>query len=137
MPTVATTRFAGFGGDGLAVLAGLREQNTRTYFETHRDTYREQVIEPAKAFVTELADRLRPIAGPGLVAEPRVDGSVFRLHRDVRFSADRAPYKTRQTLYCWEGADRVAGQRAEDGTRLLPEPGARPRRPGRRHDAPG
>ena len=83
MTTVATTRFVGFGGDGLGVLAGLREQNTRTYFETHRDTYREQVIEPATAFVIELADRLRPIAGPGLVAEPRVDGSVFRLHRDV------------------------------------------------------
>jgi len=37
------------------------------------------------------------------VAIPKIDKSIFRLHRDVRFSKDKTPYKTNAGLYFWNG----------------------------------
>lgn len=31
---------------------------------------------------------------PSLRPEPRIGGSLFRIHRDTRFSSDKSPYKT-------------------------------------------
>lgn len=106
MATASTTTFQGFRPEGLAVLAGLERDNSKDYFEAHRDEFRDGVLEPATALVTELGDRLRASAAPGLVVDPRVNGSLFRLHRDIRFSADKSPYKTHQAMYLWEGADK-------------------------------
>jgi uncharacterized protein (TIGR02453 family) len=45
-------------------------------------------------FIAEAAPVLKAIA-PQLVADPRpVGGSMFRIHRDTRFSRDKTPYKT-------------------------------------------
>jgi uncharacterized protein (TIGR02453 family) len=45
-------------------------------------------------FIADLAPVLGTIA-PRLVADPRpVGGSLFRIHRDTRFSKDKTPYKT-------------------------------------------
>lgn len=101
-----TLTFSGFRADGLAVLAGLEIDNTKEYFEAHREAFRSGVIEPAKDLVTDLGARLRSSVAPGLVAEPRVNGSLFRINRDIRFSADKSPYKTQQAMYLWEGADK-------------------------------
>ncbi|MBW2277003.1 MAG: DUF2461 domain-containing protein, partial [Deltaproteobacteria bacterium] len=40
---------------------------------------------------------------PGIHADPRVDKSIFRIHRDVRFSKDKSPYKTHLAIFLWEG----------------------------------
>jgi uncharacterized protein (TIGR02453 family) len=101
-----TITFEGFDTAGLAVLAGLEEQNTREYFEAHRDAFRAGVVEPAKALVAELGDHLRSTVAPGIVADPRVNGSLFRINRDIRFSADKSPYKTHQAIFLWEGTDK-------------------------------
>ena len=45
-------------------------------------------------FIVDLTPRLRKIS-PNLVADPRpLGGSMFRIHRDIRFSRDKSPYKT-------------------------------------------
>src|SRR6266516_3630678 len=46
---------------------------------------------PLRPLVEEMDVRLARIA-PEIVGDPR--RSVFRIHRDVRFSADKSPYKT-------------------------------------------
>jgi uncharacterized protein (TIGR02453 family) len=104
MPT-AKTQFTGFSAEGLAVLAGLRTDNTREFFEANRAAFELGVLEPAKSLVIDLGERLRTVA-PDLTADPRVDRSIFRLHRDVRFSPDKAPYKTQQAMFWWEGASK-------------------------------
>jgi uncharacterized protein (TIGR02453 family) len=104
MSTTTETRFMGFGTDGLAVLSGLRSNNTREYFEANRTAFEREVLEPAKLLVDDLGQRLRATMAPNLVADARVDRSIFRLHRDVRFSADKSPYKTQQAMFLWEGA---------------------------------
>jgi uncharacterized protein (TIGR02453 family) len=75
-------------------LRDLRKNNDREWFLAHREAFERDVREPALAFVAAFAAPLRTIA-PHLVADARpVGGSLFRIHRDVRFSNDKRPYKT-------------------------------------------
>ena len=71
-------------------LRDLRKNNDRDWFLAHKESYERDVKEPALAFIAAFAAPLRKIA-PHLVADPR---SLFRIHRDVRFSRDKRPYKT-------------------------------------------
>lgn len=75
-------------------LRDLKTHNTRPWFESNRARYDADVREPMLRFIAALAPRLGKIS-PHLVADPRpLGGSMFRIHRDVRFSRDKSPYKT-------------------------------------------
>jgi uncharacterized protein (TIGR02453 family) len=97
--------FSGFPPEGLAVLAALEAENTRAAFEANRRSYEEGLLEPAKAFVVALGEELRRFA-PHVHADPRVNGSIFRVNRDTRFSRDKRPYKPHLDLFFWEGEGR-------------------------------
>ena len=75
--------FAGFPAEAFEWFAGLEADNTREWFGAHRDTYEEAVRGPLEAMLFDLA------------AELGGEVKVFRQHRDVRFSPDKSPYKTR------------------------------------------
>jgi uncharacterized protein (TIGR02453 family) len=94
--------FSGFTKETIRFFTGLRRNNDREWFAAHRDIYDRQVMEPAKAFVVAMGDRLRTV-GPRIVAVPLVNKSIFRLNRDTRFSLDPSPYKINLGLYFWEG----------------------------------
>ncbi len=75
-------------------LRELSENNTREWFDAHRERYRLQVQEPAIRFVMDFAPHLGGIS-PHFRADPRpVGGSIFRIHRDMRFVKEGGPYKT-------------------------------------------
>jgi uncharacterized protein (TIGR02453 family) len=75
-------------------LSELRLHNDRDWFERNKERYLRDVRDPMLRFIADFAPVLRKIA-PCLVADPRpVGGSLFRLHRDTRFSRDKTPYKT-------------------------------------------
>jgi uncharacterized protein (TIGR02453 family) len=77
-----------------AFLRELREHNDRDWFKANKERYAEAVQEPALEFVADFAPRLEKISRH-MVANPSpVGGSVFRIHRDTRFSKDKSPYKT-------------------------------------------
>lgn len=83
-----------FTSDLFAFLRDLTGNNDRVWFDENRDRYERDVKGPALRFVAELAPHLRRIS-PHFRADPRpVGGSLFRIHRDVRFSNDKSPYKT-------------------------------------------
>jgi len=88
-------------------LRALRENNDRLWFDAHRDEYQAAYVEPAKAFVQAAAPSLERIA-PGIHAEPRILGSIFRINRDTRFSKDKSPYKDHLDLWFWEGERKAA-----------------------------
>jgi uncharacterized protein (TIGR02453 family) len=93
---VAATKsgFTGFPTDALAFLRELERNNDRAWFEARRDRYESAVRAPALAFIAAMAPELAKIS-KHFVADPRpVGGSLMRIHRDVRFSADKSPYKT-------------------------------------------
>src|SRR5579883_1113976 len=83
--------FAGFRPAALRFLRGLARNNRRDWFEPRRAIYDEELRLPMRALLSEVDVRLATIA-PELVADPR--RSLFRIHRDVRFSRDKSPYKT-------------------------------------------
>lgn len=88
--------FTGFRPAALRFLAGLRRNNRRDWFEERRHVYEAEVRAPMAAFVEEVDVRLAEIA-PEIVGNPK--RSPFRIHRDVRFSPDKSPYKTHAA--CW------------------------------------
>src|SRR3954447_17445134 len=101
-----STAFAGFPREVLDFLEGLAKDNTREYFDLHRDTYQSALLQPAKEFVVALGEELHERVSPGIRAEPRINGSILRINRDTRFSADKRPYKEHVDLWFWEGEAR-------------------------------
>jgi len=105
------TGFRGFGPGALRFLRALARNNRREWFEARRALYEAEIREPMRALVEEMDVRLARIA-PELTGHPR--RSIFRIHRDVRFSADKSPYKTNAACQFYhQDAGRGAGQDAE------------------------
>jgi len=80
-----------FTAETLKFLRALKRNNRREWFNAHRDDYEAHVRRPMTAIVERLAVDLRGFA-PELVASPKV--SMYRIHRDTRFSDNKTPYKT-------------------------------------------
>jgi uncharacterized protein (TIGR02453 family) len=73
--------FAGFGEQLVDFYDGLIADNSKAYWTDHKPVYEQHVRAPMQALLAEL--------------EPEFGaGKIFRPYRDVRFSADKTPYKT-------------------------------------------
>ncbi len=72
-------------------LRALKRNNRREWFNAHKDDYDAYVRQPMIATIERLALDFLAFA-PELVANPKV--SLYRIHRDTRFAADKSPYKT-------------------------------------------
>ena len=91
-----------FPKNSAAFLKKLSANNNREWFEENRELYNSEFLEPAVNFVVAMGEKLRSIS-PEIHAVPKIDKSIFRIHRDVRFSKNKEPYKTNMGLYFWEG----------------------------------
>ena len=96
----ANINFTGFSQETVDFFQALKQNNTREWFSQHKPTFEAQVMEPAKAFVSAMGERLQEMA-PEIIA---VNRSIFRIYRDTRFSADKTPYKTHLGIFFWEGS---------------------------------
>jgi uncharacterized protein (TIGR02453 family) len=77
-----------------AFLEALRHNNTREWFQAHKQRYVREVRDPMLRFIGDFGPHLQQIS-QHFVADPRANGgSLFRIHRDVRFAKDKSPYKT-------------------------------------------
>ena len=85
-----------FSSASLQFLRGLKRNNRKPWFEAHREDYERHIKQPMAELIAEMDLRLSRIA-PEIIGEPR--RSMFRIHRDVRFSSDKSPYKTHAA--CW------------------------------------
>lgn len=93
--------FSGFPREGLRFLTTLGTKD-KVWFDENRSNYQQTVVAPTKAFVVALGERLTEIA-PGIVAQPKTNGSIAPINNDLRFSPDRAPYKDHLLLKFWDG----------------------------------
>jgi len=75
------TTFTGFPDDALAFYDDLEADNSKAYWTDHQDVFERAVRGPMLALLADLEPRFGP-------------AKVFRPYRDVRFSADKSPYKT-------------------------------------------
>ncbi len=86
----------------LTFLAGLEKNNNKQWFDANRESYQKNLLEPLKTLVEALGSVfLRKL--PELQFSPKVNGSIFRINRDTRFSKDKRPYKTNAGVYLWVG----------------------------------
>src|ERR1700677_912151 len=76
-----TMAFSGWPEEALDFYDGLAAENTKSYWTEHKAFYEDKILRP----MTELTEELAAEFG-----EPK----IFRPYRDVRFSADKTPYKT-------------------------------------------
>jgi uncharacterized protein (TIGR02453 family) len=73
----------GIPRDAVAFFAELEDNNERSWWTANQDRWKRSVREPMQAVCDALADEFG-------------EAKLFRPHRDVRFSADKSPYKTHQ-----------------------------------------
>lgn len=105
--------FRGFRPAALTFLRSLKRNNTREWFQAHREDYENEVRAPLAALVEEMDVRFASLA-PEIVGDPK--RSLFRIHRDVRFSSDKSPYKTNAACWFYHGdAGRGVGSTAPHG----------------------
>lgn len=78
--------FSGIPPAALDFYTALEQHNNKTWWREHKDVYDADVRQPLLA----LQDGLSAKFGPG---------KLFRPYRDVRFSPDKAPYKTAQGMF--------------------------------------
>ncbi len=83
--------FTGFPLEGLRFLQRLKRNNRKEWFEKHKEEYDQLVKLPIQSLIVALQPYLREFA-PRFEVDPK--RSLFRIHRDVRFSSDKRPYKT-------------------------------------------
>lgn len=96
----------GFPKETLTFLEGIATNNEKAWFDAHRPLYETGYVEAAKAMVTELGPRLQKLS-PGVQYDARINGSIARINRDIRFSKDKRPYKTHLDLWFWHGEKRA------------------------------
>lgn len=101
-----TAGFA-FPKDTVAFLRELGQNNAKAWFDANRARYDAAYVEAGKDFVEAAAPLLETIA-PGISAEPRINGSIFRINRDIRFSKDKTPYKDHLDFWFWHGERKTA-----------------------------
>jgi uncharacterized protein (TIGR02453 family) len=73
--------FKGWKAEAIEFFEGLEVDNSREFWHAHKKIYEQQVRQPMQ----ELLDELGKEFG---------EGKIFRPNRDIRFSADKSPYKT-------------------------------------------
>ncbi|MGH9057257.1 MAG: DUF2461 domain-containing protein [Acidimicrobiales bacterium] len=73
--------FKGWPAHALEFYEGLEADNSRVYWMENKAVYDADVHAPMAALLAELEEEFGP-------------GRIFRPYRDVRFSANKAPYKT-------------------------------------------
>ncbi|MGZ6268091.1 MAG: TIGR02453 family protein, partial [Candidatus Limnocylindrales bacterium] len=97
----AAAPFAGFSRAAVGFLADLAVNNERSWFQPRKAEYERLLKEPLEALCLALADRFE---GQGLPLRSDPAKSPFRIYRDVRFSADKSPYKTHVSAsFPWVG----------------------------------
>jgi uncharacterized protein (TIGR02453 family) len=88
-----------FTPDLFKFLKDLSKNNNRDWFAANKARYEAMVRDPLLQFIADFSGPLDKL-NPNFVANPKpVGGSMFRIYRDVRFSADKSPYKTHASAY--------------------------------------
>lgn len=88
---MAQGSFSGWKGDFRGYFLGLRANNNKPWFEAHRRQYEDEVKAPMLALLADLEPEFGP---PHRVSRP---------NRDIRFSADKSPYKLNIYADCDRG----------------------------------
>ena len=96
-----------FSDASFKFLRALAKNNDKTWFNEHKQQYEDHVRQPFLRLLTDLQPDLAQVSEHFRSDPKTVGGSLFRIHRDARFSSDKSPYKT------WQGARLFHARRRE------------------------
>ncbi|MEE4023092.1 DUF2461 domain-containing protein [Gordonia sp. PKS22-38] len=82
--------FTGFPEAALDFYDDLEIDNSKVFWEKHKEVYRTAVAGPMRELTDDLADEFG-------------QAKIFRPYRDVRFAKDKTPYKTHQGAFVGVG----------------------------------
>ena len=83
-------------------LANLEANNEKDWFEANRERYEAHWKDAALDVIATLSDGMSRL-DPPLRAVPKLNRSLRRINRDVRFSKDKTPYTARLHMIFWAG----------------------------------
>lgn len=83
-----TAAFNGFPEAGITYLFDLAANNNREWFAENKATLESQLLAPARLLCQDLEKYLETLTGTAFASK------LYRMHRDLRFSADKTPYST-------------------------------------------
>jgi uncharacterized protein (TIGR02453 family) len=79
----------------LPFLESIRKNNSKEWFEAHRDEYENYILNPSKAFVVEMGEHLMALE-PSIDADPKINRSLFKIYRDIRrMGENKEPMKSK------------------------------------------
>jgi uncharacterized protein (TIGR02453 family) len=108
-----------FTQDTLKFLSDLATHNSREWFLANKTRYELDVKAPALRLIEALAPRLAEISPQIIASAKPVGGSLFRIHRDVRFSSDKSPYKTHIGMSFYHAATKATPRAQSGGTAMM------------------
>jgi uncharacterized protein (TIGR02453 family) len=88
----------------LKFLKDLKKNNNKPWFEKHKSLYLDAKAD-AEKFVEQLIEKFGKSDAD--IAPLLVKDCTYRIYRDVRFSADKTPYKTHMGAYLNKGGKKV------------------------------
>ncbi|NNE79164.1 MAG: DUF2461 domain-containing protein [Silicimonas sp.] len=91
-----------FTKDTFAFLAELEANNSKDWFDANRDRYEAHWKGAALDFTADIAPDMARL-DPALQAVPKLNKTLRRINRDVRFSKDKSPYNARLHMIFWTG----------------------------------
>ena len=92
--TGKSAQYRPFSRQTFAWLRQIEANNNKAWFDAHREQYEREVREPALAYIENMVAPLRKISPHFTAVAKKSGGSLMRVHRDMRFARDSAPYKT-------------------------------------------
>jgi uncharacterized protein (TIGR02453 family) len=96
--------FQGYSPKVLPFLESIRNNNNKVWFEAHKSEYENLILNPSRAFVTEMGEHLQALE-PTINAVPKINKSLFRIYRDSRrMGANKEPIKSRIGIVFWQGS---------------------------------
>jgi len=95
--------FIHYPKETIGFLKSIQKNNNKEWFDEHKDEYTKFILEPSRAFVEEMGEHLQALV-PTINAIPKINQSLFRIYRDIRFSKDKTPIKSKIGVIFWQGS---------------------------------
>lgn len=95
-----------FTKDAINFYENLKKNNNKEWFAENRNIYDTIVIPQTKEYIIDMGQKLKTIV-PDINYAPKIDGSIFRIHKDARINKGKAPFKTHLGIIFWTGNARL------------------------------
>ncbi len=84
----------------------LKKNNNKEWFTQNRYIYDNIILPQAKEYVIDMGAKLQQL-DKSIISLPQIDGSIFRIYKDVRINKGKAPFKTHLGIIFYSGIKRL------------------------------